>query len=153
MSSLYKYALVGLVGFCIDFSFFKLLFVVLPTALEARLLSWLFAVFFTYCGNSAFTFSRSSGTSHFPGVSHLRLLLGARVVVLRGVRKIVRQPISQFFLYVSSQFLGGTINISVFSFSYFILFGGHNQFIAFVVGTIAGLVVNYFGAKLSIGSS
>ena len=154
MRPFYRFGLVGLVGFCIDFLIFKLLFALLPTALEARVLSWLFAVLFTYCGNSVITFSQPSfSISHFPGDSHLRVALSAMVVALREVGRVLRKPFSQFLLYISFQFLGGTVNIAVFGFFYFILFGGHNQFAAFMAGTFAGLGVNYFGAKLSIGSS
>ena len=153
MRPFYRFGLVGLVGFCIDFLIFKLLFALLPTALEARVLSWLFAVLFTYYGNSVITFSQPSfSISRFPGDSHLRVALSAMVVALREVGRVVRKPFSQFLLYISFQFLGGTVNIAVFGFFYFILFGGHNQFVAFIAGTLAGLGVNYFGAKLSIGS-
>ena len=153
MRPFYRFGLVGLVGFCIDFLIFKLLFALLPTALEARVLSWLFAVLFTYYGNSVITFSQPSfSISRFPGDSQLRVALSAMVVALREVGRVVRKPFSQFLLYISFQFLGGTVNIAVFGFFYFILFGGHNQFVAFIAGTLAGLGVNYFGAKLSIGS-
>ena len=153
MNSFYRFAFIGLAGFCIDFSLFKLLFFLLPTALGARALSWLFAVLFTYCGNSAFTFSRPSGKLNFPGVARLRVLSNTRVEASREDRRIMRQPFLQLLLYVSSQAFGGSINIAVFSLFYFVLFGGNNQFIAFAIGTLAGLVVNYFGAKLSIGSA
>lgn len=121
-----RFSIVGGLGFFADtFAVFAFVYGVSASPLWSRFPSWIIAVSVTYSFNLLFTFRKS--------------------------KKILykkRYKIKRYLLYVSSQAVGGAINIA----TYLALVSLFRTSIlsAMVVGTFAGLAFNYLGASLVV---
>lgn len=119
----FKFSIVGFICFLIDLTFTILLIKIFgfPKTF-ARFPSWLIAVSSSYLLNKNFTFK--SNIQKFKK---------------KGKR------IKRFIFYISSQALGGLVNIMVYSIS--IIYFNFSITISIILGTIFGLFLNFAGAK------
>ena len=120
------FSCVGGLGFIADTSaVFAFVYGVDASPLWSRFPSWIIAVSVTYSFNLLFTFRNSKKTLF---------------------KK--RHKIKRYFLYVSSQAIGGAINIA----AYLVVVSLFKTSIllAMVAGTLAGLVFNYLGASFVV---
>lgn len=121
-----RFSSVGGLGFLVDTSLvFALVYGGNASPLWSRFPSWAIAVSVTYAFNLLFTFSKSK--------KYL-------------VKK--RNKIKRYFLYISSQALGGAINIATYLL--LVSFFKAGITIAMVAGTLMGLVFNYLGASFVV---
>ena len=126
--SLLRFGLVGSLGFLVDAAIVFLCancFNIDP--LLSRIPAWIAAVSTTYNFNSRFTFKVKGS----PFAKN-------------------RKSLTRYLFYVVSQLSGGCINIVVFS--SLVYFGGMDWFWSIVIGTLSGIVVNFYGASLAIKS-
>lgn len=126
--SLFRFGLVGSLGFLVDAGIVFLCANFLKIdPLLSRIPAWILAVSTTYIFNSRFTF---------------------KVYGSPFARN--RKSLKRFLLYVLSQLSGGCINIVVFSM--LVYFGGVDWFWSIVIGTLCGVIVNFYGASIAIKS-
>lgn len=124
--SLFRFGLVGTLGFLIDAGVVLIFAKFLNTdPIYSRIPAWMAAVSTTYVFNVNFTFSKKSS-------------------LLEKNRKRAKK----YILYVLSQLSGGTINILVFSL--LVSFFGVNWLVSLIVGTLFGLMINFYGASIVI---
>ena len=118
-----RFLSVGCLGFIVDTSFiYAFVYGVNASPLWSRFPSWIIAVSVTYSFNLLFTFSKSRKNYY---------------------KK--RHKFKRYFLDVSSQAIGGMVNIVTYL-ALVSLFGSSIVF-AMVAGTLTGLIFNYFGAS------
>ena len=124
--SLFRFGLVGTLGFLVDAGvvliFAKFLNI---DPIFSRIPAWLTAVSTTYIFNVNFTFSEKNSK----------------------LEKNRKRP-KRYILYILSQLSGGAINILVFSL--LVSFVGSSWFVSLVVGTLFGLMINFYGASIVI---
>jgi len=118
-----KFCIIGFFCFILDLSFSLIFFkfLGLPKTF-VRYPAWLIAVSSSYFLNLNFTFISDKKSS------------------IRRIKKFER-----YIFYISSQALGGIINIC--SYSLLIFKFNFSIFSSILIGTFMGLVFNYFGAK------
>lgn len=123
---LFRFGLVGTLGFLVDAGvvlvFAKFLNI---DPIFSRIPAWLTAVSTTYVFNINFTFREKNSS-------------------LENSRK---RP-KRYILYVLSQLCGGAINVLVFS--VLVSFIGANWFMSLVIGTLFGLIINFYGASVVV---
>lgn len=121
-----RFGLIGCLGFAVDAGIvFSLVYGLNASPLFSRFPAWLIAVSVTYAANLAFTFRDTK--AFLP-------------------RK--RSRIKRYLLYVSSQALGGGVNISTYL---IVMTWLHSSiFIGLLSGTLVGLAFNFTGASLIV---
>lgn len=121
-----RFSSVGCLGFIVDTSFvYAFVYGVKASPLWSRFPSWIIAVSVTYFFNLLFTFGKSKKNYY---------------------KK--RHKVKRYFLYVSSQAIGGIVNIATYLALVSLL--GSSIVFAMVAGTLIGLTFNYFGASFVV---
>ena len=121
-----RFSSVGCLGLIVDTSFvYAFVYGVNASPLWSRFPSWIIAVSVTYFFNLLFTFSKSKKKYY---------------------KK--RHKAKRYFLYVSSQAIGGVVNITTYL--ALVSFFAFSIGFAMVVSTLTGLIFNYFGASFVV---
>ncbi|MHB2166093.1 GtrA family protein [Alsobacter sp. R-9] len=125
MRAFVTFALVGAIAFFVDVGVLLLVIAVGVPPLAARAPSFLVAVAFTWLLNRRYTFS------------------------------VERRPtLGEFGAYIASQASGALTNLSVYAVLVWLSpFASRHPAVAVAVGSISGLVVNFFAARLALETS